>query len=1174
MPNQSLRMFKFALAAALSSALCAAQAETYYWIGESDAQWGQTSSWSLSNPETETSPAAASAVPATGDIAVFSASSDGKTVVLAADAAATTIQFGNVSVAFSGSKALAVHETVNLPDCTGKMILKGEVHLRPINTIGHSDFKVDLEVPAGETAYIDEQGDNSDPYVYGAIAGSGTLHLKNNAQSNYRGPKIYGDLSAFAGTIVIDKNNGKKAQRNETVIYDGDNDGVAGSSLANWKDCYSSSASGRNLLCEGVKYYFGAYTGDICQMTITAGLIEIGALNASDDSLGGEIRNTPLRKVGTGTLTVSAKQVGPTEINGGTIEIAADTQNGSITFTGEGEYRQNAAVTTDYSAKFTGSTAFPVVFNDGGVDRTWATAIDASNTAGFTKRGSGTLTLSVVPKHQGTTKVEGGALVMPFGAALTKVVVSSDAALNIDLTGAVDDDLLLTVAEASLDQVSLINKSDLVSVLTNVADGVATLTATRPVSVFTWSGSVDDNWATAGNWLLNGVATEEIPTSMDKVQFTSSAAVSVAEDSEVGSVVLAADVILSLPAGVTMASLALGENAKLSIRASAAEVGDSVTAVTITDATGITADDIVLPPAFAGTFENGVFTATREAGSYVWTGNNGTDWADAGNWSIDGNVSTVTPGSSNTSASPESLDTVVFPARTGNDESWTVSLADKATVSSVVFNAAVSLTGADIYTQEATSRLETATAPVVTLGDDAGFHAYDVASAKLTISVPLCITASAEHPAEIAGWWSRNVPASGAAIIRINGNLTGDGALTVKGVRATMQFSGDNSAFAGTITVPSDYSAINALRVSPYFVESTSTSSNAVYVINNYGCLLRPTKGSQTYAFGALSGYVSLNRDAQGTYLKNTLEIGHREDVDSDLDGDFFANPYVNLAGDRGNTIRKIGNSTLTTSAFHVRAYELNGGLTVLDHDRAVHTRWNPGDSTVSEVTDETAEAEKIYDIPISFGGGVLALGDSVTADPSANIQNSTAAIAFSNDTDRTWATALAASNVGGFTKKGSGALTLSAVPEYAGVTKVEAGTLVVPEGTKLALDLASAGALTGGTITNAAFVAATTSTTVTSDLTNVAVKEWDAAIDVGNLTIDLTEKTDWARGATYYVVTEGGVVCGNSVLNRKKVTLLLPSEQQKDWALRVVDLNGKKTLAVKERGGLVMVIR
>lgn len=317
-----------------------------------------------------------------------------------------------------------------------------------------------------------------------------------------------------------------------------------------------------------------------------------------------------------------------------------------------------------------------------------------------------------------------------------------------------------------------------------------------------------------------------------------------------------------------------------------------------------------------------------------------------------------------------------------------------------------------------------------------------------------------------------------------------------------------------------------------------------------------------------------VNKDEQTKYKENTLEIGHRDDVDSDLSGNFFENAYVNLAGARGNTIRKIGNSTLTTRAVRVRAYELNGGLTVLDHDRAVHTRWNVVNSKVSEVTDETAEAEYVYNIPIRFGGGVLALSDSVTADPSINITNSTAAIAFSNDTDRAWATALHASNVGGLTKKGSGTLTLSAVPQYAGFTKVEDGTLVVPEGTKVALDLASAGTLTGATITNAAFVAATTVTTVTNDLTDVTVKAWDAAIDVGNLTIDLTEKTDWKKGATYYVVTEGGVVCGTSVRNRKNVQLLLPDEQKNVWALRTVDLNGKKTLAVKERGGLIMVIR
>ena len=81
-------------------------------------------------------------------------------------------------------------------------------------------------------------------------------------------------------------------------------------------------------------------------------------------------------------------------------------------------------------------------------------------------------------------------------------------------------------------------------------------------------------------------------------------------------------------------------------------------------------------------------------------------------------------------------------------------------------------------------------------------------------------------------------------------------------------------------------------------------------------------------------------------------------------------------------------------------------------------------------------------------------------------------------------------------------------------------------------------------------------------------------SLDVSGLTVDLTAKTDWTRGATYYVVTDAGVVTATSITNRKNATLLLPADQQGRWQLAIVDLNGKKALAVRPRQGMIFVIR
>ena len=84
----------------------------------------------------------------------------------------------------------------------------------------------------------------------------------------------------------------------------------------------------------------------------------------------------------------------------------------------------------------------------------------------------------------------------------------------------------------------------------------------------------------------------------------------------------------------------------------------------------------------------------------------------------------------------------------------------------------------------------------------------------------------------------------------------------------------------------------------------------------------------------------------------------------------------------------------------------------------------------------------------ISFGGGTLQYSGANTADYSAVIKSSTAAITIDTSGQNvTFGTALANTNTGGLTKNGDGTLTLSVANSYSGPTTVNGGILKVAPG-------------------------------------------------------------------------------------------------------------------------------
>ena len=524
---------------------------------------------------------------------------------------------------------------------------------------------------------------------------------------------------------------------------------------------------------------------------------------------------------------------------------------------------------------------------------------------------------------------------------------------------------------------------------------------------------------------------------------------------------------------------------------------------------------------------------------FTWTGSVDSSWENVANWRVGGLTVTEIP---------SAIDTVLFPAKA--EGGWNVAVARDTHIVAITNNAPVTLTGAgDIYLGSVGSELEAA--PVLTLGDDATIRSENARDAVLSVDVPLNITASADHPANVWGRWMKD--SGGTSSLYLNRELTGTGSVVMAQSRGGIFFNGTNTAFAGSLVIRDDSSSqvSGATRTSPEFVLPDATSSNAVWTIFNYGSLLKAS--GKTYCFGALNGTVSLN-STQSSYMNNTLEIGARDDVDSNLSGNFFNNSYIGLVESRGNAIRKVGSSTLTVSAARVKSYEINGGTVVIANNRSIRGL-RTGDTT--EVDDPTLEGVVAYYAPIQFGGGVLGFTSEVTADPSAGIMNSSAPIAISNDTDRVFATALAASNVGGLTKKGSGMLTLSAAPLYTGLTTVEDGTLVVPAESSIVYNPLSAGTISGVTPTSFAYPAGTTLTggeannslTGSLDISNVG------AIDVSAATL--------TKGRPFVVVSATAVT-GYTKESLAAIPLTLPAGVDAEkWTVKVMTVDGKIALCV-----------
>ncbi len=166
--------------------------------------------------------------------------------------------------------------------------------------------------------------------------------------------------------------------------------------------------------------------------------------------------------------------------------------------------------------------------------------------------------------------------------------------------------------------------------------------------------------------------------------------------------------------------------------------------------------------------------------------------------------------------------------------------------------------------------------------------------------------------------------------------------------------------------------------------------------------------GAHTYNIGAIQGGDEL------AFGNNTISVGSNNATTS----------FTGTLAGSGGSLTKAGTGTLTLSDSNTYdgTTTISAGTIQIDHANALGAGGN-----------------------ITFSGGGLKYGTTVTTDLSSRIKNSGSAIRVdTNGESVTWGTAVDSTNSGGLTKNGTGTLTLNATNTYTGSTTLNAGTLAV----------------------------------------------------------------------------------------------------------------------------------
>lgn len=503
----------------LLAVVCAgvAQADDFTWVGGATGNWDETANWSkTSGSSTRGYPNNRADNATFGKTAAVDFNKNNRTV------GRVTL---NSDVTFTGGKYLSVYTGVG---GTGTLTLSG-ASLRAPTTGAETPIDVPL-VMADGTANELLNVPKAYFVVKGPLRGKGEVAIHSTTPATTAsnvGTILKGDNSEFGGTIKFYPYSTQKADRPSI------GSAQAASTNATWEinvqaATYTGLTPGTDFFgTPDETYKFGAlkanfyYNGDDNAYWATAGVtLEVGGLD-----LDGYAKGTCAPGDGvidwvgeSATFTNEVSNLAQLRLSGGGNLVigAANAVPTAITFAQKGGVLSLASgVTADVSPAFKDSTV-PIVFDDRGVNHTWATGPDASNVGGFVKRGAGTLTWAAAPASPIDVTVSEGVLAVPFGTRLGRVVIADGAILKVDTTGhAAGIAFVAASSDRPLDDTRLVfdPKPAALKVVPGVDNGAAYVMNSK---AYVWRGPTSDaNWSTAANWDPNGV-----PEEQDTVAFT------------------------------------------------------------------------------------------------------------------------------------------------------------------------------------------------------------------------------------------------------------------------------------------------------------------------------------------------------------------------------------------------------------------------------------------------------------------------------------------------------------------------------------------------------------------------------------------------------------------------------------------------------------------------------
>ena len=511
----------------------------YYWVGE-----GETSNWSESANWSCVSAGATLGYPQSSeDAVVFD-----KNATLVADAGLSgsythisnwTIEDG-VTVTLSTASGVSVYlkgsvntsETVN----QGTLKLSGST-ISAASAQNVTDYiYCALEIADGTSNTLKTANSEHELRLYGDVKGGGnvvfnaaygTKNGNNDGKRSYI--SFYCSFAAFTGEAWVTMvNQYNKIQMKDIRCLD--------SSGATWH-LYETGETPRNDNGKGqyklysvgnnAVYKFGALNGVIntCNSDNSGMVFQIGSKNEDCGIWGtlGTIKPKIDWVASSATFTYALTNRSSVVVSGGgVVEFATEeTYPTTLAFTNNAGFVRFATGVTgvDISSLIANSDA-AIGFDDNGVDYTWTTPIAASNTGGFKKKGSGTLTLTAAPAYTGGTTVENGVLIVPGGTSLGDVVTGAGAYV---LVNGLDGE---TVTVDSVEGGKEIDDVVRMPVGTSVAwtqdsgTGVWTGTISRSPLTFTWTDATGDHdWSTAGNWTIGEDVASTAPLAIDTALF-------------------------------------------------------------------------------------------------------------------------------------------------------------------------------------------------------------------------------------------------------------------------------------------------------------------------------------------------------------------------------------------------------------------------------------------------------------------------------------------------------------------------------------------------------------------------------------------------------------------------------------------------------------------------------